>query len=287
MSRWLFAIEFKEAPVSTDIVTHYGGSSDLAERIRTSLVDAGMDIERLTTRDLATVDEFHIRGRRATLELAERMALTPGSRVLDIGSGLGGPARVVAEVYGCQVTGLDLNPAFCEAAAEISQWLGLADKVRFVPGDAANPPFEPAGYDAAMSIHVGMNVADKGAFYAGARRLLKPGGIFAVYDVLQGEGGPVLFPVPWARDESISHLATPEAMRRHLSAAGFEIEDEIDSTEDSHAWFQAVAARMAETGPPPVGFHLFLGPDFPDMARNQVRNLAEKRIRTVTYICRS
>jgi hypothetical protein len=117
--------------------------------------------------------------------------------------------------------------------------------------------------------------------------MLKPDGIFAIYDVLQGEGGPVVFPVPWARDPSISHLATPEQTRQLLSEARFDVLDEIDSTEESLAWFQQMAARMAQSGPPPVSFQLFLGDSFPQMARNQVQNLAEKRIRTVTYICRA
>jgi ubiquinone/menaquinone biosynthesis C-methylase UbiE len=273
--------------VKTDIVTHYGGSADLVARLKDALIATGKDIKQLRTTDLATVDEFHIRGRQATLELAERMRLTQGCRVLDIGSGLGGPARTLAEVYGCRVTGIDLMPSFCEAAAAISDWLGMSDKVQFVHCDATRPPLDPASFDAAMTIHVAMNIPAKDALYAGARRCIKPGGTFAVYDVLQGEGGPVLFPVPWARDPSISHLATPEDMRRLLTGAGFEIQEEIDSTAASHAWFQDMAARMAKSGPPPLTFQSFLGADFPLMARNQVQNLAERRIRTVTYICQA
>ena len=273
--------------MSVEIESHYGGPGDLATRIRERLIAAGKDIEHLTTRDLASVDEIHIRGRRATLELAERLELTPESHVLDIGSGLGGAARLLAETYGCRVTGIDLTPAFCEAATVISGWLRLSDKVRFVQGDATDLPFEPASFDAAMTIHTAMNIPNKDALYAGARRVLKPGRIFAVYDVLQGEGGPPVYPVPWAREPSISHLATPEEMRRLLHAAGFTILDERDATEADAAWFHDMANRMARTGPPPVNFQIFFGPDFPEMARNQVRNLAERRIRTVTYICRA
>ncbi len=269
------------------VETHYAGSSDLAAKIRESLSAAGKDLARLTTGDLATVDEFHIRGRRATLELAERMELTRDSHVLDIGSGLGGPARTLTETYGCTVTGIDLTRGFCDVADEISGWLGLAEKLRFIHGDAAHQPFEPHSFDAAMTIHVAMNVSAKDALYVSAKRALKPGRIFAVYDVLQGEGGPVLFPVPWARDPSISHLATPKEMRQLLAGAGFDVLDEIDSTEESLTWFQNMTALMAQSGPPPVTFQSFLGADFPQMARNQVQNLADRRIRTVAYICRA
>lgn len=269
------------------VETHYRGPEGLAARIRERLEAAGKDVGQLQPQDLATIDEFHIRGRKATLELGERMRLGSSSKVLDIGSGLGGPARTLAQVHGCSVTGVDLTRAFCEAAAEISAWLGLSDKVRFLHADATSPPVEPGSFDAAMTIHAGMNVPDKDALYAAAHKALKPGGVFAVYDVLQGEGGPVHFPVPWARDSSISHLATPEQMRGHLAGAGFGILEEIDSTEESLAWFSELTARMAQSGPPPVSFQLFLGEDFPQMARNQVRNLAERRIRTVTYACRA
>jgi len=244
-------------------------------------------LDQLTTADLAAVDEFHIRGRQATLELAERMNLTGGCQVLDIGSGLGGPARTLAETFGCRVTGIELTPDFCAAAAVISGWLALSDKVRFVHGDATDLPFEPDSFDAAMTIHAAMNIPAKDALYGSVTRVLKPGSRFVVYDVLQGEGGPVLNPVPWARDPSISHLATPEEMRQLLTEAGFEILDETDTTEISLVWFREMAARQAQAAPSPATWQQFLGADFPQMKRNQVQNLAEKRIRTVTHVCRA
>lgn len=273
--------------MNSSVENHYAGSSGLTAQIKDSLSAAGKAAERPAPADLAAVDEFHIRGRQATLELAQRMDLTQDSHVLDIGSGLGGPARTLAETYGCSVTGLDLTRSFCNAAAEISNWVGLTENVRFVHGDATDPHFDPGSFDAAMTIHVAMNIPAKDAVYASARRALKPGRIFAVYDVLQGEGGQVVYPVPWARDPSISHLATPAMMRQLLAEAGFDLLEEIDSTEESLAWFRDITTRMAKSGPPPVSFQLFLGADFPQMARNQVQNLAEKRIRTVAYICRA
>lgn len=266
---------------------HYSGSGSLADAIAGRLRAAGKDTGQLTTRDLAPVDEFHIRGRKATLELAERMGLSDSSQVLDIGSGLGGPARTLVETWRCHVTGIDLTASFCEAAEAISGWLGLADRLQFVHGDATDLPFEDNRFDAAMTIHVAMNIADKAALYARARRVIRPGGIFAVYDVLQGEGGDVVFPVPWAREPSISFLATPQEMRSALAEAGFEVLEEEDSTDESLAWFQAMVARGQEAGAPAVTFQTFLGDDFPRMARNQVRNLTDKRIRTVSYICKA
>ena len=267
------------------VAAHYGGSGGLADAIAESLRSAGKDLGELKTADLATVDEFHIRGRKATLEVAEQMMLSEDTRVLDIGSGLGGPARTLAEEYGCHVTGLDLTQAFCDAAEVMSDWVNLGERVAFQQGDATDLPFADNQFDAAMTIHVAMNIPAKHKMYEQARRAVKPGGIFAVYDVLQGEGGDVLYPVPWAREPSISHLATPDEMKSLLTEAGFKVLDVHDSTEESQGWFEAMTARMAQSGPPPVTFQTFLGGDFPEMARNQVRNLTERRIRTVSYIC--
>lgn len=270
--------------MTDDVARHYSAGGDLSSAIADSLTRAGKDIGRLTTADLAAVDEFHIRGRKATLELAGDLNLNATSRVLDIGSGLGGPARTLAETYGCHVTGIDLTEAFCDAATTLSDWVGLADRVAFRQGDATNLPFDDAAFDAAMTIHVAMNIAAKDRMYAEARRVLKPGGRFVAYDVLQGEGGDVLFPVPWARDPSISHLATPDTMPTLLSEAGFRVMRVDDSTEESQRWFEEMAARMARSTPA-VSFQAFLGNDFAAMARNQVINLRDRRIRTVGYVC--
>ena len=273
--------------MSLSVSKHYSDSDALADLIAASLRAAGIEPESATAADLAGVDEFHIRGRSATLALGEAMGLRADVSVLDIGCGLGGAARTLAEVYGCSVTGVDLTPSFCAAATEMSRWTGLADRTTFRVGDACALPFDDDSFDAAVTIHAAMNIPDKPAVYRQARRVLRPGGVFAIYDVLQGEGGEVLFPVPWARDSTISHLATPEEMRTMLASEGFEVAEEVDSTEASLEWFRSLAARIAQSGPPPVGFSVFLGGDFPQMAANQVVNLTERRIRTVSYLCRA
>lgn len=267
------------------VASHYAEGTDIVSAIASSLRKAGKDPGTLTAAELASVDEFHIRGRQATLELAGALNLTPQSRVLDIGSGLGGPARTVAEVHGCRVTGIDLTKAFCDAATTLSEWVGLGGLVTFQQGDATSLPFADGSFDAAMTIHVAMNIARKDLVYAEAKRVLKRGGRFAIYDVLQGEGGEVLYPVPWAREPSISHLATRDEMQSLLAQAGFRIIAAQDSTEDGQSWFEAMAARIASGAVPAVTFQSFLGNDFPAMARNQVANLRDRRIRTLTYLC--
>jgi ubiquinone/menaquinone biosynthesis C-methylase UbiE len=166
--------DIRDKNMADRVARHYSENFELAGLIAKHLRSAGRDLQRLTTTDLATVDEFHIRGRKATLELAEKMNLNADSNVLDIGSGLGGPARTLAETYGCRVTGIDLTQAFCDAAAAMSDWVGLGKRVSFRQGDATNLPFANNEFDAAMTIHVAMNIAAKDKMYMEAHRVIKP-----------------------------------------------------------------------------------------------------------------
>lgn len=273
------------ANVTDPVVDHYAGSDDLTSSIAAALDAAGIGREGMTTAVLAPVDEFHIRGRAATVEIIEALKVDASSRVLDIGSGLGGPARTIAEAADAHVTGVDLTPVFAATASDLSVWTGLSSRTTFLVGDATALEFPDGHFDAALTVHVGMNVADKAAMYREAHRVLKPGGRFVVYDVLQGEGGEVNYPVPWARSSSTSFLATRAEMTEFLRGAGFAVLDAIDSSAESLAWFGAMAARLAASGPPPVTFAAFLGGDFREMARNQVTNLRDHRIETVTFVC--
>jgi ubiquinone/menaquinone biosynthesis C-methylase UbiE len=267
------------------VSTHYGSGGNLAAKIADGLQSAGKNLRNLKTVDLSAIDEFHFRGRKATLELAEQMNLSKSAYVLDIGSGLGGPARTLAEEYGCRVIGIDLTSVFCEVAGIMSNWVSLAERTGFQQGDATNPPFPDNQFDAAMTIHVAMNIAAKDKMYEQARRVLKPGGVFAVYDILQGEGGEAFYPAPWAQDPSISHLATPEEMKKLLSDAGFRILNVHDSTDESLGWLEARTSSLAQSGTSPITTQVLFGDIFPEMIGNQTRGLRERRIRTVSYIC--
>lgn len=267
------------------VETHYGGSSNLAEQIANDLRAKGLEPAELTPADFEALDEFHFRGRAATLELAAQMRLSAQSKVLDIGSGLGGVSRTLAETAGCHVTGLDLTPELCAAAAEISAWLGLAGKTDFQQGDATDLPYADNSFDAAITVHVAMNIPAKHRMYAEARRVLRPGGVFAVYDILQGEGGDMIFPAPWAAEPSISHLATPQEMETLLRGAGFKLLDSIESTAESLRWLEE---RTASTGPPPpvpITTRLLFGDGFREMVQNQLRALRERRMLTWSFLC--
>lgn len=263
--------------VNDTIQAHYT-RSDLGSAILAALEKSGKDLDRLTPEDLAPVDEFHIRGRAATLELAKAARLDSSRHVLDVGSGIGGTSRCLAREFGCRVTGIDLTEEYCRTAAMLSARIGLQHLVDYRQGDATNLPFADASFDVVWTEHAAMNIPDKLRLYREMHRVLEPGGTLAIHDVLAGPSGAVLFPVPWARTPESSFLVTPDELRKLLDEAGFTVTDWSDTTEQARDWFVAVAERIRKEGLPPLGFHLLLGPDFQVMAQNQRRNLEEGRI---------
>lgn len=266
-----------------NIQRHYA-SPGLGQRILEALGTAGKDIDHLVSEDLAPVDEFHIRGREATLELADVAEVKASHRVLDVGSGIGGSSRCLAERIGCHVVGLDLTEEYCRVAEMLSDRIGLSELVSFRQGDALDLPFADEAFDIVWTEHAAMNIPDKSRLYGEMHRVLKPGGRLALHDVVAGTMVPVLFPVPWARTPDSSFLVTGEELHRLLDQAGFGIIDWSDVTEPARRWFTAMAERLRQEGPPPLGYHLLLGEDFMQMAQNQRRNLEEGRIALVRVV---
>src|SRR5918997_987057 len=206
--------------IESGVSKHYA-SYDVLDRIRAGLVEMGHDPDRISPEVLKPVDEFHIGGAEATGALLEKLNIRPNMEVLDIGSGIGGPARMIAARYGCHVTGVDLTPHFVETARSLSAMCGMADRVRFEVGSAVRLPLPDTSFDLALLLHVGMNVPDKAALFREARRVLRNGGVFAVYEVMRTGDGDLAFPVPWAETPDFSALEVPETYRTAGKAAGF------------------------------------------------------------------
>jgi SAM-dependent methyltransferase len=268
------------------VAGHYtrGG---LAETILEALSKLGKDPDHIVVEDLAGVDEFHVGGIEATQALAEQMELTPGMRLLDVGSGLGGPARYFAGKQGCKVTGIDLTEEFVNAAKRLTQVVKLDHLVDFRQGSALQMPFEKDMFDRACMIHVGMNIADKAGVYREVRRVLKPGGLFAIFDILRMGTGAIQYPVPWAMSEETSFVADMRQYTHALETSGFKMERERRRGAFGIEFTQKVVARLAGGGPPALGLHLLMGEKTPLMIKNILAGMEQGVMEPVEIVARA
>jgi SAM-dependent methyltransferase len=273
------------------VATHYG-RPDLEQRILAALAREGKDPEKLTAVDLAPVDEFHVGGIESTQELAAHMELRPGMRLLDVGSGIGGPARYFAEKHCCEVTGIDLTPEFVQVANNLTARLRLNHLVEFRAGSALQMPFDPGSFDGAYTIHVAMNIADKAGLFREVRKVLKRGGLFTIFDILFGanaKGGneTLQYPVPWAASAETSFVAGVKDYREALHGAGFEIVRERGRSEFAIAFMERAMERMAQGGGPIVGLQLLIGEKTPAMMKSVLSMLKDGRLEPVELYARA
>ncbi len=243
------------------------------------LRELGKNPDAPSVDDLAPADEFHSLGRVATKDLAELAALKPGTRVLDVGSGLGGPARYLAVGCGCDVTGIDLMAEFCAVANELSRRTGLTQSTRFLEGNALAMPFDDGVFDCAWTIQAQMNIADKHRLYGEIARVLRPGGRLVFQDICAGNGQPLEFPVPWASEASQSHLIAPEDLRAALNAVGLTAQTFRDVSAPILAW--QIANPPPAGAIPPLGMHIVLGERHAEKRGNSGRALRDGRIKYV------
>lgn len=261
-----------------EISAHYS-RGNLLSRLNAALAEDGVDPDQPSMEALAPYDQFHGRGLEATLEMAELVQATPADHILDIGSGIGGPARYFANRFGCRVTGIDLTPEFCDVARHLTRLLDLEDRIGFEVGDALAMPFPDAGFDGAYSMNVSMNIADKDRFYREINRVLKPGAWLVLSEVAKGEGGDVDYPTPWARSARTSFLSTQEETRRGLLEAGFDV-TRVHSTLDKAFAFGARSRAMIERGekPPHRAVMLIHGEIATQAMTNTSRGLLDGKI---------
>ena len=271
---------------ASEIADNYS-QGGLLVRLEASLREDGVEPAQATVEELAHYDHFHGRGLEATEDMANRLPVSATDRILDIGSGLGGPARYMARRFGCRVAGIDLTAEFCDVARLLTARLGLEGRVSFEQADALAMPFGDAAFDGAYSMNVSMNIADKRALYREIHRLLKPGAWLCLSEVAQGPAGEPAYPQAWAPTAASSFLATPEDTRADLEATGFAVESLRDTTEASFDF--AVRSRaIVEAGgkPPHRAVMLALGERAREAMANSGRALRDRRTVPIEIFCR-
>ncbi len=271
--------------IETAVARHYG-DAELLARIIAGLEASGVDPDHLLPDDLAPVDEFHIGGREATAHAVAKLGLDAAAHVLDVGCGIGGAARYIAAETGCRVTGVDLTPEFIDVAQRLTELTGLDDRIAYECASALDMPFEDGAFDAAFTLHVAMNIPERAALYGEIARVMKPGAIFCIYDVMKAGAGDLAYPVPWAKTPATSHLTTADEMRGLLDTAGFDVSEVEDRSVFAGAFFHRAlaAAAASEGGPPPLGVHLILGASAPEMFRNMLNNIEAGHIAPIQMI---
>lgn len=254
---------------------------DLLDKIKQGLSKVDKSFETIFPEDVTGVDEFHIRGRESTAELADLLDIGPDSKVLDVGCGLGGACRYLALQFNASVTGIDITKEYCQVAEAISRATGSGEEVNFHQSDACALPFEDGQFDSVITMHTQMNIEDKDTFYSEIRRVLKPGGQFGFYDIFSGSGDELMYPVPWADDPSISWLADSDSVRDLLASMDFDLLKWHDDTATALRWFKQKLKKVKESGPPPIGLHLLMGADAPDKMKNMIKNLEDNNLEIV------
>lgn len=268
------------------VASHYT-RGDLLQAISAGVERLGKSTETVGIEDLAPVDEFHIGGSVASRSFLDQIDIAAEDHVLDIGCGLGGASRLAAETYGCRVTGIDLTGAYVETGKVLCSWVGLDDRVSLVRGDALRMDFPRNTFDKAFMLHVGMNIADKGSLAEQIWRVLKPGGVLGIYDVMRVGREELVFPVPWAGDAEASWVTAPDDYKKALVTAGFEVAGERDRRDFALDFFERLREDATATqGPPPLGLHILMGDDASLKVRNMIENISLGRVAPVEVIAR-
>jgi SAM-dependent methyltransferase len=267
-------------------ISDHWGTGDVFDRIIEAMGAVGLSPESVTVEQLAPVDHFHARGFPATKDLADALPIKTGDSIVDIGCGIGGPARYLAERFDCSVSGLDITQPFVDAANKLTKLVGLEGRVVIDLGDGQNLGYGDNSFDGGYTQHVTMNIADRTRFFAEAFRVVKPGAFFALTEHGLGENGDPYYPLPWSDDGSGAYLVPPSKTIAYLERAGFADIVVIDTGAKYLAGYESVIA-LAERGEvSPFGTHILLGKTAPEKMKNAARNIKESRTRPIQVVCR-
>jgi len=271
--------------LNENAVSKHYTHGDLLGAIEASVQKLGKSVDSITVDDLAPVDEFHIGSRMATEELLKQLHFTKEHHILDVGCGLGGASRYIANKYQNRVTGIDLTQEYIDTGNALCSWLGLEKLVTLQQGSALSMPYQDESFDGSVMFHVGMNIEDKSRLFTEVYRVLRPGSTFGIYDIMRTRDGALSYPSTWATDESTSSLATPDQYKEALKDAGFTVSSERNRRDFALEFFKQMRAKTeANGGPPPIGLHILMQDSTPIKVKNMIDNIAADLIAPVELI---
>ena len=262
-------------PANTEIERHYTRNGLFTEILR-CLKAQGIDAGNVKRKDIAGVDEFHVGGAVVSAELAKKADLTQDSNVLDVGCGIGGPARMLADQFHCRVTGVDITAGYIRTASLLSELVGLQDRTKFIQADATAMPFGDNSFDFVWTQHAQMNIEKKIRLYSEIKRVLKKEGTFIYYDIFATGGGPVYYPVPWADSPAISHLITTKDLQSILTRLDFIEAETIDQTTAGAKFLEDLLGKIEAERPPAPGLQLIMGDSALEKLTNILRGIRDR-----------
>lgn len=273
-------------PNPNSVSEHYAHGG-LLDAIKVGMERLGKTPDTVSVADLGPVEEFHIGGRAATESFLDQMGIVANDQVLDVGCGLGGASRFVADRYGARVTGVDLTAEYVEVGNTLTSWVGLDHLVELHQGNATATGYVDGSFDKAYMMHVGMNIADKSGVAAELARVLRNNGLLGIYDVMKMEEEDLLFPVPWATTAEESAVSTVSEYKEAFGAVGLEVIAERNRQQFALDFFDQLKASTAATGgPPPLGLHILMGETAPLKVGNIIENISANRVAPVELIFR-
>lgn len=267
------------------VAAHYR-QGDVLGAIASGVARLGKTPETVAIEDLAPVDEFHIGGRRASEDFLNQLGLSGEHHVLDVGCGLGGTARFVADRYQSRVTGVDLTAEYIDAGKILCHWVGLDDRIALHQGSALSLTFGDNTFDGAYMMHVGMNIDNKARLFSEVFRVLRRGAWFGVYDVMRMAEGELIYPVPWAASPATSAVSSPAHYKEALRSAGFMVDRERNRQDFAIDFFRRIAKAGASKERPPLGPHILMGDTAPIKAKNMIENISTGLLAPVELIAR-
>lgn len=268
-------------------VSEHYTHGNLLNAVKIGIEQLGKTSSSITVEDLAPLDEFHIGGREASVNFFDQLDFSADDQLVDVGCGLGGASRFVANRYGCKVTGIDLTPEYIKTGEALCTWLGLDKLVALQQGNALNMPFKNGIFDGGYMMHVGMNVKDKIGLYKEMFRVLRSGAKFGVYDVMMVEEGELIYPVPWATTANESEVASPRQYKQAMDKAGFSVVVENNRHEFALSFFEQLRNKSSNArGPSPLGLHILMGDNSAIKVENMIKNISSGYISPVELIVR-
>lgn len=272
-------VHYNLQPMETldSIIENQYHSPRLYEDILKRLEEQGVSLEHVSRENISGVDEFHVRGAEVSRELAKKIRLDH-SRVLDVGCGLGGPSRMLADEFQCQVTGIDLSHEYIRTATALSGLVGLSESTTYIQGNALNLPFGNRSFDVVWTQHVQMNIRHKLKFYSEIERVLNKSGTFIYYDIFKSNEGKVHFPLPWADDPSASFLSTTTEIDDMLEQLCFKHLMVTDETLKAKLFLQELFEDLKLNGPPQLGLNVLMGSSTKEKLGNILKGIEEEQI---------